>query len=94
MLKVDMKIPKRCGACPCRHVEFDIDRVAVFCAIMDNLFVEDPDSIPSWCPINGELVLCKDCEHFYDGGNCTVDFDWIFGLTENDYCSRAERKEK
>lgn len=55
MLIVDMKMPERCGACPCRHVEFDIDRVAVFCALLDNEFVEDPDSIPTWCPIKGVL---------------------------------------
>lgn len=55
MLIVDMPMPSRCGACKCRHIEFDIDRVAVFCAIMDNLFVEHPDSIPSWCPIKGEI---------------------------------------
>jgi hypothetical protein len=54
-LIIEMEMPKRCGACKCRHVEFDIDRVAVFCAIMDNEFVDDPDSIPSWCPIKGEL---------------------------------------
>lgn len=42
--------------------------------------------------IDAPVVRCKDCKHFYgDGGNCTIDSDWIFGLTENDYCSRAER---
>ena len=42
--------------------------------------------------VKGELVRCGECKYFYaDGGNCTIDMDWIFGLTENDYCSRAER---
>lgn len=54
-LIVEMPMPTRCGACKCRHVEFDIDRVAVFCAIKDNEYVEDPDSRPSWCPIKGVL---------------------------------------
>ena len=54
-LLIEMEMPTRCGACKCRHVEFDIDRVAVFCEIKDNEYVEDPDSRPSWCPIIGEL---------------------------------------
>ena len=66
MLIVDMPLPTRCGACKCRHVEFDIDRVAVFCAIKDNEYVEDPDSIPSWCPIKGELVRCGECGHYHN----------------------------
>ena len=52
---VRMEMPTRCGACKCRHVEFDIDYVAVFCTIKDNLYVKDPDSRPSWCPIAGVL---------------------------------------
>ena len=54
-LFVEMDMPTRCGACKCRHVEFDIDYVAVFCAIKDNKYVEDPDGRPSWCPIGGVL---------------------------------------
>lgn len=54
-LLIEMEMPTRCGACKCRHVEFDIDYVAVFCAIKDNEYVEDPDGIPSWCPIKGVL---------------------------------------
>lgn len=54
-LIVEMDMPTRCGACKCRHVEFDTDYVAVFCGIKDNEYVEDPDSRPSWCPIKGEL---------------------------------------
>lgn len=52
---VRMEMPERCGACMCRQVEFDIDRVAVFCGIKDNEYVEDADSRPSWCPIVGVL---------------------------------------
>ena len=54
-LIVEMPMPTRCGVCKCRHVEFDIDRVAVFCEIKDYKYVEDPDSRPSWCPIKGVL---------------------------------------
>lgn len=54
-LIVEMEMPERCGACKCRQVEFDIDRVDVFCGIKDNEYVEDADSRPSWCPIIGEL---------------------------------------
>lgn len=52
---VRMEIPDRCGACRCRHVEFDIDYVSVFCSLKDNEYVEDPDSRPSWCPIICQL---------------------------------------
>lgn len=52
---VRMEMPTSCGACKCRHVEFDIDYVAVFCGIKDNEYVEDADSRPSWCPILGIL---------------------------------------
>ena len=53
------------------------------------LFLKTVDKQPTV-----EIIHCKDCKHFYeDGGNCTIDLDWIFGLTGNDYCSRAERKE-
>ena len=71
-LIVEMEMPTRCGACKCRHVEFDIDRVAVFCAIMDNEYVEDPDSRPTWCTIKGELVRCGECRHYGTeiGWNC------------------------
>lgn len=54
-LIVKMEMPKRCGVCKCRRVEFDLDRVAVFCAIKDNKYVEDPYSRPPWCPIVGVL---------------------------------------
>lgn len=68
-LIVEMEMPTRCGACKCRHVEFDIDYVAVFCAIKDNLYVKDPDSRPSWCPIKG--VLPEEHGRLVDADACS-----------------------
>ena len=91
MLIVDMPMPTRCGACKCRHVEFDIDYVAVFCAIKDNEYVEDPDSRPSWCPIKGELVRCGECKYYTKiDGYCPY-YDSHFPADH--ICEHGERKE-
>lgn len=73
-LIIEMEMPKRCGACKCRQVEFDIDRVDVFCGIKDNEYVENPDSRPSWCPIKGVLP---------DEHGDLVDRDEMFGTINN-----------
>ena len=45
-----------------------------------------------WNDNHGELIRCKDCEH-YILGMCEW-FGYGQSLTENDFCSRAKRKEK
>ena len=42
--------------------------------------------------ITGELVRCKECIHFTQGGWCDREFDW-FPVDENDFCSMAEKME-
>ena len=43
-------------------------------------------------PKRGEIVLCKECIHFTQGGWCDREFDW-FPVDENDFCSMAEKME-
>lgn len=41
-------------------------------------------------PKRGEIVRCKECIHFTQGGWCDREFDW-FPVDENDFCSMAEK---
>ena len=43
-------------------------------------------------PKRGEIVRCKECIHFAQGGWCDREFDW-FPVDENDFCSMAEKME-
>lgn len=43
-------------------------------------------------PKRGEIVRCKECIHFTQGGWCDREFDW-FPVDENDFCSMAEKME-
>ena len=43
-------------------------------------------------PKRGEIVRCKECIHFTQGGWCGREFDW-FPVDENDFCSMAEKME-
>jgi hypothetical protein len=80
-----MKMPKRCGTCNCRRIEFDIDHVGVFCSLKDNEYVEDPDSRPSWCPIICQLP---------EGHGRLVDADkfiaHLFAKWQDGYISNSE----
>ena len=88
-LIVEMDNPICCGACKCRYVESYIGYVAVFCTIKDNLYVEDPDSRPSWCPIcgilpdeHGDLIdrdkLLHDTPRYYfDDSSSAIDVEDI-----------------
>lgn len=41
----------------------------------------------------GELVRCKDCRYLDREDNyCTDGGGLVIGVTENDYCSRGERR--
>lgn len=39
-----------------------------------------------------EVVRCKDCEHYEDGGSSHFCNEYGGYVTANDYCSRAENK--
>lgn len=43
-------------------------------------------------PKRGEIVRCKECIHFTQGGWCDREFEW-FPVEENDFCSMAEKME-
>ena len=43
-------------------------------------------------PKRGEIVRCKECIHFTQGGWCDREFDW-FPVDKNDFCSMAEKIE-
>lgn len=43
-------------------------------------------------PKRREIVRCKECIHFTQGGWCDREFDW-FPVDENDFCSMAEKME-
>ena len=43
-------------------------------------------------PKRGEIVRCKECIHFTQGGWCDREFDW-FPVDKNDFCSMAEKME-
>ena len=45
-----------------------------------------------WVDNTGEIVRCKECIHFTQGGWCDREFDW-FPVDENDFCSMAEKME-
>lgn len=50
------------------------------------------DEAEAQLPKRGEIVRCKECIHFTQGGWCDREFDW-FPVDENDFCSMAEKME-
>lgn len=50
---------------------------------------DDVDGKAFEFPKRGEIVRCKECIHFTQGGWCDREFDW-FPVDENDFCSMAE----
>ena len=60
MLIVDMPMPKNCGECPLLYMEI------VKCTVNGNDCTEYGAERPSWCPIKGELVRCRECKHFVE----------------------------
>lgn len=48
-----------------------------------------------WKDNKGELIRCKDCEHWSQKSSwCTRFGDTVIWTDPDDYCSRAERKEE
>lgn len=41
-----------------------------------------------------EVIRCKDCKWYYRGGATCMFWDGENSMCGDDYCSRAERKEK
>ena len=104
MLIVDMPMPIVCADCPicicingrkpayCKAVLVDDDNI-----VDGTMWKEtDPNSIPDWCPIKGELVRCGECRYkfekeTFDGlvkcvlHNAFYDADY--------YCGYGERKD-
>lgn len=50
------------------------------------------EALQAEVPKRGEIVRCKECIHFTQGGWCDREFDW-FPVDENDFCSMAEKME-
>ena len=68
MLKIDMPMPKNCLDCNYHKVlyENNAEMCVVVCKmeskVVGKRFGKLKDLCrPSWCPIKGELVRCKDC---------------------------------
>ena len=87
MLMVDMPMPMNCGECRFRAdgwcygiAEFENQPTAL-----------NFDARPSWCPIKGELVRCKDCKH-YDGKWCLL-LDMVNSDMGDWFCAYGERKD-
>lgn len=51
--------------------------------------IEAIEQLPSAQP---EIVRCKDCNHFYKDNLNQWCFRGKYGVKENDFCSRAERR--
>lgn len=50
------------------------------------------EALQAQLPKQGEVVRCKECIHFTQGGWCDREFDW-FPVDGNDFCSMAEKME-
>ena len=106
MLIVDIPMPIVCADCPiciclngrkpayCKAVLVDDDNI-----VDGTMWKEtDPNSIPDWCPIKGELVRCGECVH-RDPEDKRCDcggHEWVIGkilpVADDFYCAEGERK--
>lgn len=95
MLIVDMPMPIVCADCPiciclngrkpayCKAVLVDDDNI-----VDGTMWKEtDPNSIPDWCPIKGELVRCGECKIKQECVEYEISKDDDF------YCKYGERKD-
>lgn len=101
-LIVDMDMPKVCitkdgyyGNCPMDRV-WCIQRNAPIGTIMRDAYAEMTDSIPSWCPIKGELVLCGKCYYKDEKRIMNEDALWCrkhhMYVTADWFCADGDRK--
>lgn len=101
MLIVDMKMPKSCDECPISNgfkipCPYGIDDGAGY----DMFQAYKVGKRPSWCPIKGELVRCRECKHFVENTwECSRLCD-RFGDEYSDarvypdwFCADGERKD-
>ena len=59
----------------------------------DVIYIDKRDTAKRIEKIQGiDIVRCKECIHFTQGGWCDREFDW-FPVDGNDFCSMAERME-
>lgn len=61
-------------------------------AAYEHGYADGRDEAEAQLPKRGEIVRCKECIHFTQGGWCDREFDW-FPVDENDFCSMAEKTE-
>lgn len=45
------------------------------------------------CITEGELIRCKECKWYYRGGATCMFWDGENGMSGDNYCGKAERKE-
>ena len=76
----------------------ELEETACHCNVRENaeliakILDDDVDGKVYQMPKRGEIVRCKECIHFTQGGWCDREFDW-FPVDENDFCSMAEKME-
>jgi hypothetical protein len=65
MIEINMKMPEKCGLCPCFHFENPMYCQAV--KADKNKKIVNPYGAPrpEWCPLKEQeaVVRCKDCKH-------------------------------
>lgn len=103
MLRVDMPMPIVCADCPiciclngrkpayCKAVLVDDDNI-----VDGTMWKEtDPNSIPDWCPIKGELVRCGECKYWEEESTFCLNKDGCYGseTTADWFCADGERKD-
>ena len=60
---------------------------------MRELIIFMNEDIPMWT--GKEIIRCKDCRYWdREGEYCNNGYGLDIGVTENDYCSRAGRREE
>lgn len=70
--------------------------LAIEALLLANKYLNKADNQRMELALKCELIHCKDCV-FYQPYNEAEPFDCYWGMngaTQNDFCSRAERKEK
>ena len=95
---IDMDMPENCGKC---EILVDCDGCEgwqCMCGIThrDIGYARDKDAMtskPDWCPLK-EVVKCKDCKHWGQDGYKEGCKYAVCIVTENDWCSFAERREE
>lgn len=97
---VPMEKPKRCGLCPCFHVEHPMHCQAVKAHKDKRIIAPYGAPIPDWCPLielppHGRLVdLDKMVDEYWDGSSMRIGKTDIKDIEEYDTVIEAEGSEK